>query len=147
MTRENLSSLLRYAAVALAFYAMGGGKGCDAPVIPWPVPPAPAPVYSAKVQAVVDAIKSNPTKAHKLATFYADFAKTAPSLNTVGDFAAAHKKGLQALAANDPPMVGAEIDAALAEIIGLVQDDPLAPKKDALAARLTELSNALAGVK
>ncbi len=71
MTRENLSSLLRYAAVALAFYALGGGKGCD--VTPWvptpPVPPTPVVVPGPR----------------QLIVFYQQETATTPWTDTVTD--------------------------------------------------------------
>ncbi len=119
------------------------GRGPVVPVVPPVVPHAPA------VVKVAEALRSSPAKAKILGEFYARFAKTGPSAATVAEFAAAHARGLDALgpAVAVPPMVGAEVDAALAEIIGLKADDPLAAKREALAARLADLAAALLEVK
>lgn len=109
----------------------------------------PAPPHEPAVAKVAAALSGHPAKAKTLAAFYLEFAKTGPALPTVGDFASAHKKGLLELpaVAKAPPMVGAEVDAALAEIIGLDQDASLEGKRVVLAARLLDLGHALEEVR
>lgn len=152
---DSLRKYVNLACVGVLLLLVGmamGGKGCN---VPWPVVPVtpvtPATPHAPAVVKVAAALKSNPLKAAALADFYDTFAtgvdRTPPA--TVGAFSASHAEQLSFLpsSAKSPPMVGAEIDAALAEIIGLNQDDPIAPKKTELVARMRDLAAALKEVK
>lgn len=146
--RKSILVALLVGFVGLGGIAIGSGmKGCNGP---WPTPtpsPTPSPVHNAKVQAIAATLKANPTKAHKLGAFYGQLADKLPGFKTVLDFEVAHRAGLIALKADDPPMVGIDIDAMLGEVIGLNTDDPIDPKRTEFTALIKDLSAALLEVK
>lgn len=112
--------------------------------------PAIVAPSSSKLSAIKAALSSAPAKAAKLAAFYRDFAavvRTVKGLRSLGSFRDSHKAALEALIAGlgglPGPAIGVDVDAYLAEVVGL-EDVPLDDAtRNKLADALAQLSKAL----
>lgn len=130
------------------------------PKNPQPAPNTPVvtpagPTISAKSKAAADGLAGYPKQAAALGAFYRDFAKVLKATDkvaTTGQFRDAHAASLTIFVAADEysgaPKAGAQIDAAIADAVGGLEDVNLdATKRAALIARLEELSAGFLAVK
>lgn len=147
--------------IGIVLACVGAYVGIAQPDLGKLINPAPAvivpsgPQPTGKAVAAVAALSAYPTQSHSLGAFYDGLANCLAAtdhVKTAGQFAAAHKAGLQVLVASTAykgaPQIGGLIDDAIAEAMGGLQDVALdAAKKAALVTKLRELATGFSQVK